>query len=74
MIPVTIDTLLIVAIIVCAVVLVFLFKELNKTNTDIDVFKNFSAQVVRHLSAPPEEPSVPETEEETKKSDVKEDE
>ena len=74
MIPVTKDTLLIVATIVCAVALVFLFKELNKTNKDIDGFKNFSAQVVRHLSAPPEEPPVPETEEETKKSDVKEDE
>ena len=49
----------------------------NKASTlkkDIDGFKNFSAQVVRHLSAPPEEPSVPETEEEPKKSDVKEDE
>lgn len=74
MIPVTKDTLLIVATIVCAVALVFLFKELNKTKKDIDGFKNFSAQVVRHLSAPPEEPPVPETEEETKKSDVKEDE
>jgi|TARA_B100001559_G_scaffold51586_1_gene40031 hypothetical protein len=74
MIPVTKDTLLIVATIVCAVALVFLFKELNKTKKDIDGFKNFSAQVVRHLSAPPEEPSVSETEEETKKSDVKEDE
>jgi|TARA_B110000858_G_scaffold157505_1_gene180273 hypothetical protein len=74
MIPVTKDTLLIVATIVCAVALVFLFKELNKTKKDIDGFKNFSAQVVRHLSAPPEEPSVPETEEEPEKSDVKEDE
>ena len=69
MIPVTKDTLLIVATIVCAVALVFLFKELNKTKKDIDGFKNFSAQVVRHLSAPPEEPSVPETEEEPEKSD-----
>ena len=50
------------------------FKELNKTKKDLDGFKNFSAQVVRHLSAPPEEPSVPETEEEPEKSDVKEDE
>ena len=74
MIPVTKDTLLIVATIVCAVALVFLFKELKKTKKDIDGFKNFSAQVVRHLSAPPEEPSVPETEEEPEKSDVKEDE
>ena len=53
MIPVTKDTLLIVATIVCAVALVFLFKELNKTKKDIDGFKNFSAQVVRHLRLPP---------------------
>ena len=51
-----------------------LFKELNKAKKDIDGFKNFSAQVVRHLTAPPEEPSVPETEPETKKIEVKEDE
>ena len=56
---------MIVATVVCAVALVFLFKELNKTKKDIDGFRNFSAQVVRHLSAPPEEPVVPETEVET---------
>jgi len=74
MVPVNKDTLLIVAAIVFAIGMIYMFKELNKTKKDIDGFKNFSAQVVRHLSAPPEEPSVPETEEEPKKSDVKEDE
>ena len=74
MVPVTKDTLLVVATIVCAVAVVFLFKELNKAKKDIDGFKNFSAQVVRHLTAPPEEPSVPETEPETKEIEVKEDE
>jgi hypothetical protein len=58
MVPVNKDTLLIVGIIVCVLGLIFLFKELNKTKQDIDGFKNFSTQVVRHLSAPPE--SVPE--------------
>lgn len=59
MVPVTKDTLLIVATVVCAVALVFLFKEMNKAKKDIDGFKNFSAQVVRHLSAP--EPAPVET-------------
>jgi len=76
MVPVTKDTLLVVATIVCAVAVVFLFKELNKAKKDIDGFKNFSAQVVRHLTAPPstEETPVSDTEEEPKKIEVKEDE
>jgi hypothetical protein len=76
MVPVTKDTLLVVATVVCAVALVFLFKEMNKAKKDIDGFKNFSAQVVRHLTAPPstEETPVSDTEEEPKKIEVKEDE
>ena len=68
MVPVNKDTLLIVGIIVCVLGLIFLFKELNKTKQDIDGFKNFSTQVVRHLSAPPE--SV--TEEKVVNEEVKE--
>jgi hypothetical protein len=68
MVPVTKDTLLIVATVVCAVALVFLFKEMNKAKKDIDGFKNFSAQVVRHLSAP--EPAPVETVE--KKEEIEE--
>ena len=68
MVPVTKDTLLIVATVVCAVALVFLFKEMNKAKKDIDGFKNFSAQVVRHLSAP--EPAPVETAE--KKEEIEE--
>ena len=76
MVPVTKDTLLVVATVVCAIALVFLFKEMNKAKKDIDGFKNFSAQVVRHLTAPPttEETPVSDTEEEPKKIEVKEDE
>ena len=69
MVPVNKDTLLIVGIIVCVLGIIFLFKELNKTKQDIDGFKNFSTQVVRHLSAPPE-PAPVETVE--KEEEVKE--
>ena len=68
MVPVTKDTLLVVATVVCAIALVFLFKEMNKAKKDIDGFKNFSAQVVRHLTAP--EPVPVETAE--KKEEIEE--
>ena len=61
MIPVNRETLMMIGTVVCILGLVFLFKELNKTKQDIDNFKNFSAQVVRHLS-PPEPPVEKETE------------
>jgi hypothetical protein len=58
MVPVNKDTLFVVATIICALGIIFLFKELNKTKQDIDNFKSFSAQVVRHL-APTPEPVAP---------------
>ena len=39
--------------------LIYMFKELNKAKQDIDNFKGFSAQVVRHLAPPPEPVSAP---------------
>ena len=68
MIPVTRETLLMFATVVCAVGIIFLFKELNKTKQEMNSFKNFSSQVVRHLSAPepiPEPVPEPKKEEET---------
>ena len=53
MIPVNRDTVLIVATIVCALGIIFLFKELSKTKEEMNSFKGFSAQVIKHLSAPP---------------------
>ena len=53
MIPVNRETVLTVATIVCVLGLVYLFKELNKTKEEMGNFKNFSAQMVRHLSPPP---------------------
>jgi hypothetical protein len=53
MIPVNRETVLTAATIVCILGLVYLFKELSKTKEEMGNFKNFSAQVVRHLSPPP---------------------
>jgi len=41
-----------IATIVCALGIIFLFKELNKTKEEVNSFKTFSAQVVKHLNAP----------------------
>jgi len=70
MIPVNRDTLMMIATIVCAIGIIFLFKELNKTKEEMNSFKNFSAQVVRHLSAPPE--PAPEKKEEPKEEKTEE--
>jgi hypothetical protein len=59
MVPVNKDTLLIVAAIVFAIGMIYMFKELNKAKQDIDNFKGFSAQVVRHLAPPPEPTPTP---------------
>jgi hypothetical protein len=53
MIPVNRETVLTVATIVCALGIIFLFRELNKTKEEMNSFKGFSAQVIKHLSAPP---------------------
>lgn len=68
MIPVNRDTLMMIATIVCAVGIIFLFKELNKTKEEMNSFKNFSAQVVKRLGAPEPEP-VPEPEKKEEKSE-----
>jgi hypothetical protein len=60
MIPVTRENLLIVGIIVCLVGLIFMFKELGKTKEDVDNFKNFSEQVVKHLNTAPEPVKIEE--------------
>ncbi len=62
MIPVNRDTLMMVATIVCAIGIIFLFKELNKTKEDMNNFKMFSAQVVKRLPPAPEPEPEPEPE------------
>ena len=63
------ETILTVATVICVLGVLFLFKELNKTKEEMNNFKNFSTQVVKHLSSPPakamptpEEEPVPEEE------------
>jgi hypothetical protein len=70
MIPVNRDTVLTVATIVCALGIIFLFRELNKTKEEMNSFKGFSAQVIKHLSAPPV--MVPEPKPEPKLESVTE--
>ena len=74
MVPVNKDTVFIVAAIVCAIGIIFLFKELKKAKEDSDNFKSFSAQVVRHLAPPPQPivESVPVVEPEKKLESVEE--
>lgn len=50
MIPVNRDTLMMIATIACAIGIIFLFKEMNKTKKD---FQSFSEQVVKHLTPTP---------------------
>jgi hypothetical protein len=72
MIPVNRDTVLTVATIVCALGIIFLFRELNKTKEEMNSFKGFSAQVVKHLSAPPVMVPEPEPEPEPVAEEKKE--
>ena len=73
MIPVNRDTVMMIATIVCAIGIIFLFKELNKTKQEMNSFKNFSSQVVRHLSAPEPVPEpVPEPKKEKEETVTKE--
>jgi hypothetical protein len=72
MIPVNRDTVLTVATIVCALGIIFLFRELNKTKEEMNSFKGFSAQVVKHLSAPPVMVPEPESEPEPVAEEKKE--
>lgn len=61
MIPVNRETLMMIATIVCAIGIIFLFKEMNKTKKDMDNFKVFSEQVIKHITPPPPKVIDPET-------------
>ena len=52
MVPVNKDTLFIVAAIVFALGLIYMFKELKQAKEDIEGFKGFSAQVSTLSSTP----------------------
>ena len=67
MIPINSETMLIVGVIICAAGIIFLFNELKKTKEEVNEFKGFSEQVVKHLNAPA--PKIEEVEEEEVKSE-----
>jgi hypothetical protein len=73
MIPMNRETILTVATVICVLGILFLFKELNKTKEEMNNFKNFSAQVVRHLSPPPAK-AMPTPEPEAEEEPVPEEE
>jgi len=52
--------------------LIYMFKELKQAKEDIEGFKGFSAQVVRHLAPPPEPVSAPVPVPEKKLEDIDE--
>ena len=72
MIPVNRDTLMMIATIVCAIGIIFLFKELNKTKEEMNSFKNFSVQVVKRLGTPEPTPEPEKKEEEPEEEDKSE--
>ena len=67
MIPINRETMLIVGVIICAAGIIFLFNELKKTKEEVNEFKGFSEQVVKHLNAPAHK--IEEVEEEEVKSE-----
>ena len=69
MIPMDRETLMMIATIVAVAGVLFLFREMNKTKSEVENFKNFSNQLVQQLSAPmvmehDEEPEVEQEKEE----------
>ena len=67
MIPINRETMLIVGVIICAAGIIFLFNELQQPKEEVNEFKGFSEQVVKHLNAPA--PKIEEVEEEEVKSE-----
>ena len=69
MVPVNRETLLIVGTIICAIGVLYLFNELKKTREDVENFKGFSEQVVKHLGSTTIEPMEEEVEVKDDKSE-----
>ncbi len=62
------DTATIVAVLMCIVATVYMYRELNKTKTEMDNVKGFYGNLMTHLSRPPQPKPVCEIE--TKKEEV----
>ena len=64
------DTATIVAVLMCIVATMYMYRELNKTKTEMDNVRGFYGNVMAHLSRPSQKPGfsprVSEPEEENK--------
>tara|TARA_B000000441_G_scaffold49801_1_gene33024 strand:+ start:750 stop:998 length:249 start_codon:yes stop_codon:yes gene_type:complete len=62
------DTATIVAVLMCIVATVYMYRELNKTKTEMNTVKGFYGNLMTHISRPPQPKPVPENE--TKNEEV----
>lgn len=62
------DTATIVAVLMCIVATMYMYRELNKTKSEMDNVKGFYGNLMTHLSRPPQVKPVPVVE--TEKEEV----
>ena len=62
------DTATIVAVLMCIVATMYMYRELNKTKSEMDNVKGFYGNLMTHLSSPPQVNSIPDVE--TEKDEV----
>ena len=69
------ETGIIVAVIVCVIASVYMYKELKTAKKDLEEVKGFNGKLTSFLSRPPQTPQTPQTSQTVsfcKKEDVKE--
>ena len=65
------DTATIVAVLMCIVATVYMYRELNKTKSEMDNVKGFYGNLMARLSRPPQNPKhVSDVEIETENEEV----
>ena len=52
------DNATIVAVLMCIVATIYMYRELNKTKSEMDNVKGFYGNLMTHLSRPPPPPQV----------------
>jgi hypothetical protein len=66
------ETGIIVAVIVCVIASVYMYKELKTAKKDLEEVKGFNGKLTSFLSRPPQTPQTPQTVSFCKKEDVEE--
>ncbi len=66
------ETGIIVAVIVCVIASVYMYKELKTAKKDLEEVKGFNGKLTSFLSRPPQPPQPTQTVSFCKKEDVKE--